>query len=90
MITLRKIVKIWVGFFSLILLLSTLLFAGGEKAVSPALPDAQKEFDQNGPKASSSDSPIFSPMPPSKEKTGYLNPLIPPPLNIQEEPNTGG
>ncbi len=61
-----------------------------KKGRPPAPPEAQKEFDQNEPQATSSDNLFSSPMAPSREKTGYTNPLIPPPLNIQEEPNTGG
>ena len=72
MIILRKIFNIWIWLFLLILLLSTLLFAEEKKAVSPAPPDAQKEFDQNEPKATSSDNPFSSPMAPSKGTTGNL------------------
>ena len=90
MIILRKLFKIGVWLLFLILLLSTLLLAERKKAVSPAPPEAQKEFDQNEPRATSSGNLFSSPMAPSRERTGYTNPLIPPPLNIQEEPGTGG
>ncbi len=74
----------------LIFLLAVSLFAREKKTPFPAPPETQKEFDQNGPHATSSGNLFSSPMAPSREKTGYTNPLIPPPLNIQEEPNTGG
>ena len=90
MIALRKIFDIWIGLFLLILLLSTLLFAEERRAVSPTPPGVQKEFDQNESKATSSDNPFSSPMAPSKGTTGNHNPLIPPPLDIQEAPDTGG
>lgn len=90
MMILRKILKTWIGLFLLIVFLSTFLFAEGKKAASPAPPQSQKEFDQNGPPATTSGNLFSSPMPPSREKTGNINPLIPPPLNIPEEHNTGG
>jgi hypothetical protein len=85
-----KILKILAGLFLLIMLLVTSLLAEKKKTFPPAWPDSQKESDQNGPNAASSDPPIFSPIPPSRGKAGNLNPFLPPPLNIQEEPNTGG
>ena len=90
MTSLQKIFKTLVWPFFLVLLSSSFLFAEEKKTLPPARPEAQKECDQNEPKATSSDSSISSPMAPSKEKTGNLNPLPPPPLKIQESPDSGG
>jgi hypothetical protein len=80
--SLIKLFIILVWFIFLISLLATSLFAQEKKT--------QKEFDQIEPQATSSGNLFSSPIAPSKEEAGYPNPLMPPPLNIQEGPNTGG